>query len=84
MLVDRASLRETGSGRAMGEVLGEQLAEHHLDDGGEQQRRDSADSDSGAGRNPDPTEEFTDSRTDHGFGDVADEETGNGDAELGT
>ena len=67
-----------------GEVLREQLAEEHLHDGGEQQgqHRADADADRRSGM-PTPPSSAAERLTDQRLGDVADQQAGDGDAQLG-
>ncbi len=70
-------------GAGDGEVLREQLAEDHLHDGREQHRQHRADGDTHGGRNTDTAEQLAKAPADQRFGHVADEQAGDGDAELG-
>src|SRR5699024_4797244 len=65
------------------EVLREELAEEHLDEGGDEKRQHGADEDAGSGRDRRAAEGVADGRADQRLGYVADEQPGDGDAQLG-
>lgn len=69
-------------GAGDGEVLREQFAEDHLDDGGGQDGQHGADCDPDRGRDAAAGEQVPDATADQRFGDVADQQPGDGDAEL--
>ena len=65
------------------QVLREQLTEDHLDQGGEQQGEHGADRDADAVGDADPAQRVAQRLTDQRLGHVADQQAGDGDAELG-
>ncbi|OLT13543.1 hypothetical protein BJF79_20500 [Actinomadura sp. CNU-125] len=65
-----------------GEVFREQLPEHHLHERGQDQGEDGPDGDADRGGDPGEPEDVAEGLADQRFGDVADEQSGDGDAEL--
>ena len=89
---DRAEHREVGLGRRRkrvgnlrrardGEVLGEQLAQQHLDHGREGKRDERPDPDGGGGQRA-AGQQRAERLADQRLGDVADQQAGDGDAQL--
>ena len=63
-------------------VLGVELTEEHLDEGGEQQRQDAADRDRDSHREAAAFHHLAEGRSDQRLGDVTHEQSGHGDAQL--
>lgn len=83
--IDRGRAGEPGGerlGAGDGQVLREQFAEEHLDERRDEQGEDGADEDACAGGDRGASQGFADGCADERFGDVADEQTGDGDAQL--
>ncbi len=78
-----ASLSATASGRAMAEFFRRRARRGHLHHGGEHHRQHRADGDAHGDGHTDAAEQLTQARTDERFGDVADQQPGHGDTQLG-
>ncbi len=71
-------------GDGEGEVLRRQLAQDHLDGGGEDEGEDHRDAGHGRVRDADAGQDRTEQRGDGRLGEEADDQAGDGDAELGS
>ena len=82
-MVDSASRRATGSGRAIARFFGNSSPKSIWTKVENSDGEDGADADPDRGRDADAAEQLTEAAPDQGFGDIADEQAGDGDAQLG-